>query len=70
MPVSSVTRYGRCQLDSWGDGILIEAIEQAVGISAGEKGGIQVISKKSAHGSKPAKNQHSVSYGSSKGTRK
>ncbi|KAK1769298.1 putative ribosomal protein l28e protein [Phialemonium atrogriseum] len=43
---------------------------KALGIVANEKGGVQLISKRAAHGQQPAKNQQTVAYRSNKSARK
>ncbi|KAH6627675.1 ribosomal L28e protein family-domain-containing protein [Chaetomium tenue] len=44
--------------------------DKALGISANEKGGVQVISKKPASANKPASGLHTVTYGGNKTSRK
>ncbi|KAK4146356.1 ribosomal L28e protein family-domain-containing protein [Dichotomopilus funicola] len=44
--------------------------DKAIGISANEKGGVQVISKKPASANKPASGLHTVTYGGNKTGRK
>jgi hypothetical protein len=43
---------------------------QAVGVTKGSNGGVQLITKKTKHAQRPAANTHSVSFAQNKSNRK
>ncbi|EOO02866.1 putative ribosomal protein l28e protein [Phaeoacremonium minimum UCRPA7] len=44
--------------------------DKAIGITGGEKGGVQVVSKKAGSANAPAKGSHKVTFGGAKSSRK